>query len=144
MKRPLRLKTMIIKIKNKREALGWSQRRLADETKKHDPKGKGYSHSYIGEIESARINPSLKALDMIAKALGTDRAYLIQEEPGEYVYLDEHTEHLSLKEKEFVKQQENRSWIRLNIEMARKGLSPEKLRKAVQIAEKLKKELTEE
>lgn len=48
----------------------------------------GLSLGYIGQVESGRINPSLKALNKIAKALKLDPGFLIEEENG--VLLDEY------------------------------------------------------
>ena len=60
-----------MRIRELRHAKGWSQEWLAEEA--------GIHRTYLGGIETARRNPSLKNLIRIARALGVTMAGLFQE-----------------------------------------------------------------
>jgi transcriptional regulator with XRE-family HTH domain len=53
---------VIVRIRDLRNAKGWSEERLAEEA--------GMHRTYLGGIEVARRNPSLRNLIRIARALG--------------------------------------------------------------------------
>jgi transcriptional regulator with XRE-family HTH domain len=131
-------KYLIIKIKNLRESRGWSQRQFSDKTKELF-KDQGLSSSYIGMVESGQINPSLKALDKIAKTLNVEKSYLLEEDPS--ILIEEYKDHLSLKEKEFVAKQENKPWITMASDFEKQGLTPEQVKNLVQLAMKLSEQV---
>jgi transcriptional regulator with XRE-family HTH domain len=60
-----------VRIRNLRNQHGWSQERLAEEA--------GIHRTYLGGIETARRNPSLRNIIRIAVALGVPVAALFQE-----------------------------------------------------------------
>jgi transcriptional regulator with XRE-family HTH domain len=60
-----------IRIRELRNQQGWSQERLAEET--------GIHRTYLGGIETARRNPSLRNIIRIASALKVPVAALFQE-----------------------------------------------------------------
>ena len=64
------LKTLGKSIKNARLKRGWSQMYLAAEA--------GLDKSYIGAIERAEVNPSVKIIVQIADALGVSVVALFQ------------------------------------------------------------------
>ena len=64
------LKTIGKTIKKVRLARGWSQMYLAAEA--------SLDKSYIGAIERAEVNPSIKKIARIADALGVSRGEFIQ------------------------------------------------------------------
>jgi transcriptional regulator with XRE-family HTH domain len=56
------VRALAVRIRNFRHEKGWSQERLAEEAQLH--------RTYLGGIETARRNPSLRNLIRIARALG--------------------------------------------------------------------------
>jgi len=62
---------LAVRIRELRHAKGWSQEWLAEEA--------GIHRTYLGGIETARRNPSLKNLIRIARALDTSMAGLFQD-----------------------------------------------------------------
>jgi transcriptional regulator with XRE-family HTH domain len=60
-----------IRIRSLREQKGWSQERLAEEASIH--------RTYLGGIETARRNPSLRNIIKIALALGVPIGKLFQD-----------------------------------------------------------------
>jgi transcriptional regulator with XRE-family HTH domain len=62
------IRRLAVRIRELRHAKGWSQEWLAEEA--------GIHRTYLGGIETARRNPSLKNLIRIAKALGVPMAGL--------------------------------------------------------------------
>ena len=60
-----------VRIRELRNRHGWSQERLAEEA--------GIHRTYLGGIEKARRNPSLRNIIRIASALGVPVAALFQE-----------------------------------------------------------------
>lgn len=60
-----------VRIRELRNHHGWSQERLAEEA--------GIHRTYLGGIETARRNPSLRNIIRIASALGVPVAALFQE-----------------------------------------------------------------
>ena len=58
------------KIRNLRKEKNITQRQLANST--------NFSHSYIGDLETGRTNPSLKSLEMIADYFNVDMDYFLQ------------------------------------------------------------------
>lgn len=65
------VKTLGRRIRKYRLQLGWSQMFLAAES--------GLDKSYIGSIERAEVNPSIKKIARIADALGVHVADLLDE-----------------------------------------------------------------
>ncbi len=59
-------------IKAYREANGWTQTRLADES--------GVSQTYISELEAGKYSPNLSILRKLAYALGVPINELLQED----------------------------------------------------------------
>lgn len=116
-----------LKIKEAREAKGWTQSILAEEA--------GVSMSLIGMVESGKSNPSLKALDKIAKALGKDPALFMATENT--VPLENYKDHLTLKEKALVAQK--RPWITLASELDDGDLTPDEVREVMAVYMKMKK-----
>lgn len=55
------VKTLARQVKKQRQALGWSQMLLAAEA--------GLDKGYVGSIERAEVNPSIKKIAKIADAL---------------------------------------------------------------------------
>jgi transcriptional regulator with XRE-family HTH domain len=64
------IRRLAVRIKELRAAKGLSQERLAEEA--------GIHRTYLGGIETARRNPSLRNLIRIARALETTMAGLFQ------------------------------------------------------------------
>lgn len=60
------------KIKELRDAKGWSQEELAERA--------GVRRPTITELENGRGNPTLQTIESIANALGVDASYLIHHE----------------------------------------------------------------
>lgn len=65
------VKTLGRRVRKYRLQLGWSQMFLAAES--------GLDKSYIGSIERAEVNPSIKKIARIADALGVHVADLLDE-----------------------------------------------------------------
>jgi transcriptional regulator with XRE-family HTH domain len=65
------VRDLALRIRNLRAQKGWSQERLAEEA--------GIHRTYLGGIETARRNPSLRNLIRIALALGVPVRELFQE-----------------------------------------------------------------
>jgi len=65
------IRRLAVRIRELRHAKGWSQEWLAEEA--------GIHRTYLGGIETARRNPSLKNLIRIARALDTSMAGLFQD-----------------------------------------------------------------
>jgi transcriptional regulator with XRE-family HTH domain len=65
------VRNLALRIRNLRHAKGWSQERLAEEAQMH--------RTYLGGIEVARRNPSLRNLIRIAQALEVTMAGLFEE-----------------------------------------------------------------
>ena len=65
------MRRLAVRIRELRHAKGWSQKWLAEEA--------GIHRTYLGGIETARRNPSLRNLIRIARALGVTVAGLFQE-----------------------------------------------------------------
>jgi len=65
------VRNLALRIRKLRHDKGWSQERLAEEAHIH--------RTYLGGIEVARRNPSLRNLIRIALALGTTMAGLFEE-----------------------------------------------------------------
>jgi transcriptional regulator with XRE-family HTH domain len=61
-----------VRIRELRNQHGWSQERLAEES--------GIHRTYLGGIETARRNPSLRNIIRIALALGVPVAALFQDQ----------------------------------------------------------------
>lgn len=57
------------RVRERREALGWSQERLAEES--------GHHWTYIGSVERGERNLSLKNILRLAQALDVDPATLV-------------------------------------------------------------------
>lgn len=123
-----------LKIKDAREARGWSQVRLAEQA--------NISKSLVAMIESGKANPSVKALDKVGKALSIDPAYFMEDAPG--VFFDDFREHFTAKEREFLAQEESRSWITLSKELNEKGLTPEQVKAAIKYLMKISDEFKTE
>ena len=66
------MRNVAIRIRKLRAAKGWSQERLAEEA--------GIHRTYLGGIETARRNPSLRNLIRIALALGVRMPQLFEED----------------------------------------------------------------
>lgn len=58
------------KIKNLRKEKGITQRDLSEKI--------NYSHSYIGDLESNRTNPSIKTLEILAEYFNVDTVYFFE------------------------------------------------------------------
>jgi len=133
---------MIIKIKNLRESKGLSQRDLSARIIEIFGKENGVSSSYIGMIESGQINPSLKSLQKIATALGVESSYLLQEPgDGDTIRFEDYKDHYSLKEKEFLAREEVKPIITLAADLTAKGITVDKIKKALKLVVKLTNEL---
>lgn len=65
------VKTLGKRVRQFRLKLGWSQMFLAAES--------GLDKSYIGSIERAEVNPSIKKIARIADALGVHVAELLED-----------------------------------------------------------------
>jgi len=65
------VRDLAVRIRYLRAANGWSQERLAEEA--------GIHRTYLGGIETARRNPSLRNLIRLARALGVPMAGLFEE-----------------------------------------------------------------
>jgi transcriptional regulator with XRE-family HTH domain len=65
------IRRLAVRIRELRLEKGWSQERLSEEA--------GIHRTYLGGIETARRNPSLRNLIRIARALGVTMAVLFQE-----------------------------------------------------------------
>jgi DNA-binding XRE family transcriptional regulator len=65
------IRNLAVRIKQLRAGKGWSQERLAEEA--------GIHRTYLGGIECARRNPSLKNLIRIARALGVSLGSLFSD-----------------------------------------------------------------
>jgi transcriptional regulator with XRE-family HTH domain len=65
------VRNLALRIRKLRHDKGWSQERLAEEAQMH--------RTYLGGIEVARRNPSLRNLIRIAQALGVTIAGLFEE-----------------------------------------------------------------
>jgi len=65
------VRRLAVRIRELRHAKGWSQEWLAEET--------GIHRTYLGGIETARRNPSLKNLIRIARALDVPMAGLFED-----------------------------------------------------------------
>jgi transcriptional regulator with XRE-family HTH domain len=65
------VRRLAVRIRELRHAKGWSQEWLAEEAGSH--------RTYLGGIETARRNPSLRNLIRIARALGVTMAGLFQD-----------------------------------------------------------------
>jgi transcriptional regulator with XRE-family HTH domain len=65
------VRNFAVQIRDLRGQKGWSQERLAEEA--------GIHRTYLGGIETARRNPSLRNIIRIAVALGVPVAALFQE-----------------------------------------------------------------
>jgi transcriptional regulator with XRE-family HTH domain len=65
------VRTLALQIRRLRHEKGWSQERLAEEARMH--------RTYLGGIEVARRNPSLRNLIRIAQALGVTMASLFED-----------------------------------------------------------------
>ncbi len=61
------------KVRDLRETLGWSQGQLAEEA--------GISPAMVAGIEQARVRPSLRTVEALARALGVSPCYLILDQP---------------------------------------------------------------
>ncbi|CBH22640.1 protein of unknown function [Acetoanaerobium sticklandii] len=55
-------------------------RRIKDVTQRELAESVNFSHSYIGDLERNRTNPSIKALEIIAEYFNVDTSYLIGSE----------------------------------------------------------------
>ena len=107
-----------IKVKHARETQGLSQRDLALKA--------GLSQGYIGAIESGRINPSINALNAIAKVLNVDSSFFLEPEAG--ILLDSYKDHFNTQEKEFLAKQKSRPWVTLAKEWDEEGITPEQIK----------------
>jgi transcriptional regulator with XRE-family HTH domain len=65
------VRDLAVRIRALRATKGWSQERLAEEA--------GIHRTYLGGIETARRNPSLRNLIRLARALGVSIAALFEE-----------------------------------------------------------------
>jgi len=65
------VRNLALRIRKLRHDKGWSQERLAEEAQMH--------RTYLGGIEVARRNPSLRNLIRIAQALGVTMSGLFEE-----------------------------------------------------------------
>jgi transcriptional regulator with XRE-family HTH domain len=65
------VRDLAVRIRALRNTKGWSQERLAEEA--------GMHRTYLGGIETARRNPSLRNLIRLARALGVSIAGLFEE-----------------------------------------------------------------
>ncbi|MEO8593830.1 MAG: helix-turn-helix transcriptional regulator [Candidatus Solibacter sp.] len=65
------VRNFAVRIRNLRQAKGWSQERLAEEA--------GIHRTYLGGIETARRNPALRNIIRIAGALGVPVKELFEE-----------------------------------------------------------------
>jgi transcriptional regulator with XRE-family HTH domain len=65
------IRRLAVRIRELRHAKGWSQEYLAEEA--------GIHRTYLGGIETARRNPSLRNLIRIARALDTTMAGLFRD-----------------------------------------------------------------
>jgi transcriptional regulator with XRE-family HTH domain len=65
------VRNQALRIRKLRHDKGWSQERLAEEAQMH--------RTYLGGIEVARRNPSLRNLIRIAQALGVTMSGLFEE-----------------------------------------------------------------
>jgi transcriptional regulator with XRE-family HTH domain len=65
------VRDLAVRIRALRAARGWSQERLAEEA--------GIHRTYLGGIETARRNPSLRNLIRLARALGVPIVGLFEE-----------------------------------------------------------------
>jgi transcriptional regulator with XRE-family HTH domain len=65
------VRNLAVRIRELRAVKGWSQERLAEEA--------GIHRTYLGGIETARRNPSLRNIVRIALALGVRVAQLFDE-----------------------------------------------------------------
>jgi transcriptional regulator with XRE-family HTH domain len=68
------VRELAVRIRQLRHAKGWSQERLAEEA--------GMHRTYLGGIEVARRNPSLRNLIRIARALGVPVKALFDATPS--------------------------------------------------------------
>jgi transcriptional regulator with XRE-family HTH domain len=64
------VRNLAVRIRQLRATKGWSQERLAEEA--------GIHRTYLGGIETARRNPSLRNLIRIASALGVGPGELFE------------------------------------------------------------------
>jgi transcriptional regulator with XRE-family HTH domain len=61
-----------------REAKGWSQEHLADETKRVDPAGAGVDQAHISKLERSEItDPKNSTVAVLEAALGLGRGTLV-------------------------------------------------------------------
>jgi transcriptional regulator with XRE-family HTH domain len=65
------VRDLAIRIRELRHEKGWSQEYLAEEA--------GIHRTYLGSIETARRNPSLRNLIRIARALGVEMVNLFRD-----------------------------------------------------------------
>jgi transcriptional regulator with XRE-family HTH domain len=68
------VRELAVRIRQLRHAKGWSQEKLAEEA--------GMHRTYLGGIEVARRNPSLRNLIKIARALGVPVKALFDTAPS--------------------------------------------------------------
>ena len=68
------VRELAVRIRQLRHAKGWSQEKLAEEA--------GMHRTYLGGIEVARRNPSLRNLVRIARALGVPVKALFDTAPS--------------------------------------------------------------
>ncbi len=66
--------TVSLRLRELREARGWSQEELADQSHCH--------RTYVGMLERRQGNPSLRVLALMAEALGVSTAELLSDTSG--------------------------------------------------------------
>lgn len=65
-------------LRDARDAKGWSQERLADETKRVDESGEGVDQTHISKIERGDIvDPKNSTVVLLESALGLKRGTLV-------------------------------------------------------------------
>lgn len=121
-----------IKVKDARESQGMTQYQLAQKM--------GVSQPYVGKIESGKVNPSLKTLDKLSKALNVDQKYFLEENQG--VFFDEYKDELSLKENQLIREAKFRPWIALAADCTKDDITTDEIRELINIALKFKKDKT--
>ncbi len=101
----------------------------------------GYTQGYISKIENGAINPSLKALKKIAKALGLEAEGFFS--PTKVISLDDEKlfSHLPKKLRQFAAKDDSPPYIQFAHDLYEEGFTEEELRalKLITMSRKKKK-----
>jgi transcriptional regulator with XRE-family HTH domain len=93
------------RVRERREAAGWSQARLGDELAKYDRDGKGLSQSAVARVEAGQRGVTIAEGRLFARALGATLDSLIvpNETFGEYLERSQRSLESSTRELEFAR-----------------------------------------